>query len=52
MIQHETLTWQDIDALKNQKIQEMIQLLDIKSSKEKYLTELEGLRSEIAKESQ
>ena len=28
----------------------MIQLLDIKSSKEKYLTELEGLRSEIAKE--
>ena len=50
MIQHETLTWQDIDALKNQKIQEMIQLLDIKTSKEKYMTELEGLRSEIAKE--
>ena len=46
----EIFSRQDIDALKNQKIQEMIQLLDIKTSKEKFTTELEGIRAEIAKE--
>ena len=36
--------------MKNQKIHEMIQLLDIKTSKEKFRTELEGIRAEISKE--
>ena len=36
--------------MKNQKIHEMIQLLDLKTSKEKFTTELEGIRAEIAKE--
>jgi len=40
----------DIESLKNKKIQEMEQLIEIKTAKEKFMNELENLRMDVFKE--
>jgi len=40
----------DIESLKNKKIQEMEQLIEIKTTKEKFMNELESLRMDVFKE--